>query len=137
MESNPLHGIGGGVGGNQVILYQGKAVSRNHIHRWKVVLKTLAAQPIDQPTGPHYWLREVEVYRSDFEFPLCNLSAPPVLWHPAIDDKACWLWLQFIEETAPARWDNDHFITAARHLGEFNGAFSTSRPTPPHGLDEP
>lgn len=119
-----LKGIGGGVGGNKVLLFEGEAETQNGAKSWHVILKMLTAQSIDHPTGPHYWLREVEVYRSGFVNTLeGKLTVPHCYRIDQPADEVCWVWLQFVEETSEDRWTDTQFIQSARHLGQFNGHF--------------
>jgi hypothetical protein len=129
-EEKSLYGIGGGIGGNKVLLLSGEADASGERLPWRLVLKTLRPQSVDQMTGPHYWLREVEVYRSDFTATLTGQLTAPRCYGVEQSDAECWLWLEFVEETAESCWTNDQFLKSARHLGEFNGAYLTGESLP-------
>lgn len=119
-----LHGIGGGVGGNSVWRYDGTASTAMGTRAWTTVLKTLRPQPVENASGPHYWLREVEVYRSDFVFTLPGgIAAPECYVADVRDGDGCWLWLEFIDEVVNNAWPDAQFMRAARDLGRFNGGY--------------
>lgn len=119
-----LKGIGGGVGGNKVLLFQGEADTQSCSQSWRVILKMLTPQPIDSLTGPHYWLREVEVYRSGFVETLHGKFTVPHCYRiDQFEDEVCWIWLQFVEEIGEERWSDEQFIESAKHLGQFNGYY--------------
>ncbi len=123
--STRLKGIGGGVGGNQVMLFRGGSSAGP----WALVLKILQPQAIDRLDGPHYWLREVEVYRSGFADALTGpLKAPRCFAVEQNED--CWLWLEFVEENVPHRWPPERFVQAAEHLGHFNAAMRDAKTHP-------
>lgn len=130
-ENVPLHGIAGGVGGNQVMLLHGEALLDEQPVNWQVVLKIITAQPIDSLTGPHYWLREVEVYRSGFADSIPgNLFVPKCYRLEQPTENVCWLWLEYVEQTTPDNWDDAAFIRAARYLGQLNGGYLQTNPVP-------
>lgn len=70
-----------------------------------------------------YWKRETLVYQSDLLTTLPGgLSAPRryTIYEPSPDE--CWLWLEEVNETSKA-WTLETYALAARHLGQFNGAY--------------
>jgi len=127
-----LKGIGGGIGGNQVALISGDAQTKTGVHPWRVVIKTLHPEPDERSTAPHYTLREVEVYASDFTDCLSDALRLPHCYLIERDkpDGSCWLWLEFIEETAEDRWTDAQFLRSARHLGQFNGGYLDPQQSP-------
>lgn len=128
-QRRELHGIGGGLGGTQIVLFQGQADTSNGERDWSLVLKILHKQPASDPDAPHYWRREVDVFRSGFIKSFdCELRTPRCY---AIEcfDEACWLWLEYIEESTP-NWNEVQFMRAARHLGQFNGSYTQQHALP-------
>lgn len=127
-----LKGIGGGIGGNQVVLISGEAQSKTGVQPWRLVIKTLHPEPDERPDAPHYTLREVEVYASDFTDCLSDALRLPYCYLIERDkpDGSCWLWLEFIEETAEDRWTDEQFLRSARHLGQFNGGYLDPQQSP-------
>ena len=41
-----------------------------------------------------------------------------------------WIWMEYIVETAPKRWELDHFAFAASSLSHFNAAYLKGEPLP-------
>lgn len=129
-EQTALHGIGGGIGGNQVLLLEGEADALGEVLPWRLIAKVLRPQAVDQMNGPHYWLREVEVYRSGFAATLTGQLTVPRCYGIEQSESACWLWLEYVEETSESRWTNDQFLKSARHLGQFNGSYLAAESLP-------
>jgi hypothetical protein len=102
---------------------------------WSVVLKVirLPDQPgAGEPSHPDYWKREALAYQSGLLDDLPpGLSAPRCfgITEPAAD-LVC-LWLEDVTDPFGPQWPLDRFLTAARHLGRFNGAYLAGRPLPP------
>ena len=105
---------------------------------WSSVLK-LMHQPAIDPSGPVTSTgREVLAYRSSLLERLPGPLRAPRLY--AIDDDpdgTVWLWLEDVHDIYDHHWPLEQFGLAARHLGQFNGAFllATDRPHYPWFID--
>jgi hypothetical protein len=97
---------------------------------WALALKVLRPiPPVDDPSHSHYWKREVLAYPFGL---LGSLVAPRCFGVMERPDGRCW-----ILDGGSARRRRSR--VAARHLGQFNGAYLTGRPIPDrewlsHGL---
>jgi hypothetical protein len=82
------------------------------------------------PGHPLYWRREALVYRSGWldELP-GQLRAPRCYAIAEQSEHSCWLWLEDVPDRCHA-WPLNQFNKAAHGLGEFNGAYLTSRRLP-------
>lgn len=98
---------------------------------WSVVLKQVAAgtdPAASDPTGAAYWRREPLVFVSGLLEGLAGgLTAPKCF---GVDERpdGTWLWLEDVTEAAGAAWPVDRYGLAARHLGQFGGAWLTATP---------
>lgn len=119
----------GTVGGYGTYKVSGTAGTRP----WSLVLKVLGrivGAGSDDPREWNYWKREILVYQSGLLDDLPTGIAAPrcfgVVSHPGDE---YWIWLEHVA-AAPQTWDIAHHALAARHLGQFNGAYLTGRPVP-------
>jgi hypothetical protein len=60
------------------------------------------------------------------------LRAPRAVQIAPEADGAVWLWLEHVADVYDRRWPISAFGLAARHLGQFNGAYLTERAIPPY-----
>ncbi|MGI8552959.1 MAG: hypothetical protein ACR2PL_19560 [Dehalococcoidia bacterium] len=99
---------------------------------WSVVLKVLA--PVggqDDPAHIDYWKRERLLYRSGLLEALpAGLRAPRCYGCNDWVDGSVWLWLEHVREDGEQPWPPARWALAARHLGQFNGAYPAGRPLP-------
>jgi hypothetical protein len=99
---------------------------------WTVVLKTLKT-PSEQGeiTDVWYWKRELLVVRSGIldDLPAPGLKAPRFYGTVEHKDGAS-IWMEYIHEKDPPRWQPHRFPAAAYHLGCFNGAYLAGRSLP-------
>jgi hypothetical protein len=117
-------GIGGGVGGTSIVRFAGLASDEGHTRPWSLILKCLSEQGETQPEDLFYWKREAEINRSSLLEQLPGgLAAPRCLGVVDISDTVCWLWLEDLGNDGNLRWDMARYSLAARHLGQFNGAY--------------
>lgn len=129
----PLRGGGGvraGAGGLYVV--SGVAQVGAAARPWRAVLRVVAPAPgQDDPAGSAYWQREPLLYRSGIltDVP-AGLRAPRCFGCSEQPDGTVWLWLEYVEEDGCHTWPLARWALAARHLGQFNGAFLTGRPLP-------
>jgi hypothetical protein len=102
---------------------------------WSVVLKIIrrpaGTAAYDHPSGTPYWRREACVYESGLLADLAGgLSAPRCLGVAPLPDDTVALWLEDIDDHHHDGWPRDLYHRAARHLGQFNGAYLAGRPLP-------
>jgi hypothetical protein len=127
--------VSGGVGGARfdTFIYRFTGQADDHgVHvSWSLILKILTARTGEQPADPQYWRREAELYRSGLLNDLPGSFFAPrcfdVMEYPG---EACWLWLEELRDEVGAAWPLEHHGVAARHLGQFNGAYVAGRSLP-------
>lgn len=128
-------------GGTFGLLYHltGTAQSAAATLPWSLVLKVVHNRsdvPIarSDPANLRYWKREPLIYQSGFLADLPgNVVAPRCFGVVEQAEDEIWLWLEDVKEAATAAhtaWSLDQYRLAARHLGQFNGGFLTTRPLP-------
>lgn len=127
--------VSGGVGGARfdtfIYRFTGQADDQGVCLPWSLILKILTARTGEQPADPQYWRREAELYRSGLLNDLPGSFFAPrcfdVIEYPG---EACWLWLEELRDEIGPSWPLEHYGVAARHLGQFNGAYLAGRPLP-------
>lgn len=109
---------------------------------WSAIVKVFgeprgAAAPGDTtrvPTAADYWQREILAYRSGMLAEIHGGLAAPrcyaVTEHLEHPEHEWRVWLEDVAETSKA-WTLARYASAARHLGQFNGAYLAGRPLPP------
>jgi hypothetical protein len=112
--------------------FQGKAQSPDETLAWSLILKaTGPAIGSQEPSAWNYWKREVLVYQSGLLDDLPgDLVAPRCFGVVEYPGQEFWLWLEDIAETGDGVWPLERYGLAARHLGQFNGAYLAGRPLP-------
>jgi hypothetical protein len=101
---------------------------------WSLVLK-VCRDPGEEhhhdARTPNFWKREFLAYSSGL---LDNL--PPGVRAPRCygaeegADGSAWLWLEDLTESYGVPWSLERYALAARHAGQFNGAYVAGRPIP-------
>ena len=119
-----------------VYRFQGDAHEGDETIPWSLILKTINSAPkATEPGGIWYWKREAQAYRSGLlnNLPGVNLSAPVCYAIQERQDSSIWLWLEDIKDEIGSPWPIEQYALAARHLGQFNGAYlkDQSFPTEP------
>jgi hypothetical protein len=106
----------------------GTARSGGATARWSLVLKVIKRPAGEEPSSEE-WRREAEAYQSGLlsELP-GGLAAPRCYDTVEQADGSIWLWLESVEDEYGGTWPLSRYGLAARHLGQFNGAFLTERP---------
>lgn len=131
-ERTPIRGgAGGGYFGTALFRYRGTAQSSRGQSDWSVILKVLAEREGERPESHPYWKREAEAYRAK-AFRAVPGSLVPARAHQ-IDEypgEAVWLWLEDLTDDYGGNWPREQYRRAARHLGQFNGAFLTGTEIP-------
>jgi AcrR family transcriptional regulator len=117
-------GIGGGVGGSAIYGLTGQGCDLGQALSWSLILKVLWAQADSDVSDCYYWRREADAYQSGWLDDLPGqLRAPRCFGVVDRPDGACWLWLEEVTDEAGPRWPVERYGLAARHLGQFNGAY--------------
>lgn len=128
-SAQPLEG---GFSGSPLYRVQGQANTRAGVKPWSLILKVI--QPTtgsQEPWQRNYWKREVLVYQSDLLADLPgDLAAPRCLGITEQTAEEFWLWLEDLGEEEETDWTLERYALAARHLGEWNGAYLVQRPLP-------
>jgi hypothetical protein len=126
----PIHsGDGEGLG---VYRFAGTGEDRGQPVGWSLILKAFGAPAEGGEEGDwNYWKREAMAYRSGLLDDLPGgIATPRCLEVEESADGIVRLWL---EDVAPANdepWSLDRYALAARHLGQFNGAYLVERSLP-------
>ncbi|MGI8687346.1 MAG: hypothetical protein ACR2M3_02105 [Thermomicrobiales bacterium] len=123
----------------------GSARTHGQVRPWSLVLK-VARSPAGgvwpdgrrvplgwgaDPTHSQYWRREALAYRSGLLDDLPgDLTAPHCYGVVERGDDTIWLWLDEVQEAERRPWPLARYGVAARHLGQFNGAYLVGRPIP-------
>jgi phosphotransferase family enzyme len=127
-----------GAGGLGVFRLSGAATAAGQVYPWSVIVKAFSgSKPDGDPTGTsqipsawNYWKREILAYRSGILAELSDHLVAPrcygITEHPNDEWR---IWLEDIQET-PKTWSIARHGVAARHLGQFNGAYLTNRVLP-------
>ncbi len=100
---------------------------------WSLILKI--ARPSEKaadPAGIWYWKREPLAFQSGLlnNLPGGNVSGPACYEVEERPDGNLWIWMEVVKDEAPAPWSIEQYALAARHLGQFNGAYLTGHPFP-------
>lgn len=124
-------GIGGGLGGTAIYLFEGWAQANDEQVPWSLILKVLEARKEEAPDSSHYWKREAEVYRSRWLESLSGpLVAPRCFGVEEFADEGCWLWLEHVVDDIEDPWPLAHYGVVANHLGQFGGANAVPAASP-------
>src|SRR5215213_1332887 len=115
--------VAGGLG---VYRLSGSARDTDGMYPWTLIVKIASGSSATAGASPNdwnYWKREVLAYQSGLLRHLPgNLIAPRCYGVPEHPNNECRIWLEDIHEPASA-WGLERHGVAARHLGQFNGAY--------------
>jgi hypothetical protein len=96
---------------------------------WSIFLKI--ARPVENWGDTESWSREVRAYQSGFLDDLPgNIAAPRCFAVVEHSKDEFWIWLQDVQDCLGGKWPPQRYGLAARHLGQFNGAYLAGRPLP-------
>ncbi|MCI0551675.1 MAG: aminoglycoside phosphotransferase family protein, partial [Anaerolineae bacterium] len=112
--------------------FSGTALDQGEDRPWSIVLKAVHA-PINEtdPTHWNYHRREILAYEEGLLNELLGgISAPRCLGVNKYPDGVCWLWLEDVQSPTSSLWSLTKYEMAARHLGQFNGAYLTGHALP-------
>ena len=116
-----------------VFRVQGEAGDGGETIPWSLILK--AVKPADKardPAGIWYWKREALAYQSGLlhHLPGGNVTAPVCYAVEERPDGSMWLWMEDVKDDVASPWPVEQYAVAARHLGQFNGAYLTGQAFP-------
>jgi hypothetical protein len=117
-----------------VFRLQGQAKDAGETLPWSLILKAIrSSKKAENPGGIWYWKREALAYQSGLlqRLPGGNLTTPACYEVQERPDGAIWLWMEDIRDDVPNPWTVAQYAVAARHLGQFNGAYLTGQAIPP------
>src|SRR4051794_34035013 len=125
--------IYGGFGGfADIYRFTGSGWDSGQSVSWSLILKVShAARGSEDPASTLYWLREILAYQSGLlEHLMGGLRAPRCfgMYQPVTGSG--WLWMEELTDRYSGQWPLARYGLAARHLGQFNGAYLTSAPLP-------
>ncbi len=122
--------IGGGLG---VYRVSGTARDQGDDTGWSLILKIASGSAQMGSTDPavwNYWKREILVNQSGLLNDLPgSLRAPRCYAVVEYPGEEFWLWTEDVRESV-SDWTMAEHGLAARHLGEFNGAYLMGHPLP-------
>lgn len=126
--------LDGGFSGSAVYRVQGEAQVGKQRTSWSFILKILSPTTGGQaPTDFDYWQREALLYQSGVLADLPRaLVAPRCFAVVEMGNNERWLWLEDMGPANEIAWPIERYGLAARHLGQFNGAYLVGRPLPTH-----
>ena len=124
----------GGFSGAGVHRFQGQAQTTDGNKPWSLILKVVSPDTGGPaPTDFDYWKREGLLYQSALLADLPrDLIVPRCFEVAAYPGEECWLWLEDMGAIDNEEWSLAQYGIAARHLGQFNGAYLVGRPQPPY-----
>jgi hypothetical protein len=130
-NEKPLHG--GLEFDSAVFRLQGSAQDGGETLPWSLIRKCVRPAPqASEPGGIWYWKREASAYQSGLlqRLPGGNVTAPVCYAVEEQADGFLCLWLEDIKDDIAGPWSVEQYALAARHLGQFNGAYLVGEPIP-------
>lgn len=124
--------LDGGLSGAAVTRFKGMAYTATGCKPWSIIRKVLRATNGDQnESAANYWKREVLVYQSGLlnNLPI-NLITPRCIEITKQNEDEYWLWLEDMGNGEDPGRSFEQYGSAARHLGQFNGAYLVGRSLP-------
>jgi hypothetical protein len=115
--------------------FRGQARVKREVLTWSLILKAMGPEVLAasgvataDPSDADYWKREILIFQSgllaDLPEGLVAVRCFGVFEYPG---QEFWLWLEDVEDTV---WSWEDYGLAARHVGQFNGAYLSGRPVP-------
>lgn len=129
----PLQGGGGdlGAGTQGIYRFAGHARNQGATQPWSLVLKVCTSQlGSAEASDWNYWRRELLAYQSGLLDHLPGGLAAPRCYGVVQSPEMFWLWLEDVTDELGPRWPLERYALAARHLGQFNGAYLAGQPIP-------
>ena len=133
-EYDPLFGGAGdmGLGLSGVYRFHGSALDRDKTLPWSLILKICNSSiGGNDPADWDFWKRELLIYQSGLldDLPL-SLAVPRCFGTLEQKNDVYWLWLEDIVDQIGSQWPLERYGLAARHLGQFNGAYLRQQALP-------
>ncbi len=127
--------LDGGFSGAAVHRFTGQAETTQGQRAWSFIRKECnSANGNSDPKDYDYWKREILLYQSALLHNLPRMLIAPRCF--AIEERSAqraWLWLEDMGSQEHAtQWPLAQYGVAARHLGQFNGAYLVGRPLSMH-----
>ncbi|HEY3889035.1 MAG TPA: phosphotransferase [Caulobacteraceae bacterium] len=101
---------------------------------WSCLVKVMAPagdnRDYDHPTGAAYWRREADAYACGCLANLPGGVRAPACYGVHDGDRTARVWLEEVADEYGQQWPLSRFDVAARHLGQFNGAYLVGAPMP-------
>lgn len=101
---------------------------------WSCLVKVMAPAgdnpAYDHPTGAAYWRREADAYASGCLADLPGGVRAPACYGVSDGDRTARVWIEEVSDEYGQHWPLSRFEVAARHLGQFNGAYLVGAPLP-------
>lgn len=115
-----------------VYRFAGSGRDRGIMVPWSLILKIVRPTAgKDDPTDWNYLQRDPLAYQSGLLDDLPgDLVAPRCYGIIENPNEEFWVWLEEVIDSIGPAWPLARYGLAARHLGQFNGAYMTGRPLP-------
>jgi hypothetical protein len=118
----------GGASGSELYLVSGEAASHGTVVPWSLILKMFNhegegwQESSTDPAAWDFWKREWLAYEAQWVQDLHEgLVAPRRFGSGELGETAVWVAMEDLRGLDSRPWTTHHFVTCARHLGEFNG----------------
>jgi len=111
---------------------QGHMQEAGNLLPWSLVLKVIRPDPAYADLHDYrYWKREALAYQSGVLNELTGPVVAPRCYDICVQpDGSYWLFLEDIHAESGSSWTLEQYVSIARCLGEFNGAYLAGRPLP-------
>ena len=105
-----------------LFVFSGEGCDENGARSWSVVLKVIRTSRSEDIQSYFYDMRELLVYQSGLLDRLPKILVAPRCYLATTVNGAGWVWMEHIHDESPKRWDDSHFMFAAKQLGLFTAA---------------
>ena len=123
-----------------IFKFSGNAQSHGRTIPWSMMLKVvqwvdftgspLEHDYINNPADWNYWKREALAYQSSILEKVQGDLIPVKCFHTSEQtETSVWIWQEEVHEPNRSNWSLDRHILAARHFGEFGGAYAGFSPS--------
>ena len=128
--------MGGGASGSELYKVWGEATSDGSVVPWTLIVKIFTPggeqESSTEELAWDYWKREWLVYRAPWLHALRQgLVTPRFFGSGELDGPAAWVAMEDLSSADRRPWSPAQFVSAARHLGEFNGSSLQNPPDDP------
>jgi hypothetical protein len=124
----------GGATRADLFRFEGTGTDDGETVSWSIIPKAIQPRADqDDPSHIGYWKREVLAYQSGLLDDLFGgLAAPRCFGVCEQPDGDFWTWMEDVQDDLGPKWPLEHYGVAARHIGQFNGAYPAGRLIPAH-----